>query len=499
MHKILSAKQVKELDEYTILHEPISSIDLMERACRAFESWFTERFDITYRVGIVCGTGNNGGDGLGIARLLYAAGYAVSVWIVRGNVTESDDFKINLGRLKNKIVVSEIQSKPIQELFLHCDILTDAIFGTGLSRAPEGLYAETIECINQTPLLKIAVDIPSGLMMDKTTSGSIIKAHHTVSFQMPKLVFFFPQSNPFVGNWSIVPMGLNKDIIKRTSTPYYYLSLKDIKRIVKPRFTFDHKGRNGHALIIAGSLGKMGAAVLSSRAALRTGLGLLTVHVPSSGNVVMQTTVPEAMTSIDKHVDFLTHVDRLDAYTTIGIGPGLGQSQETIKAFASILKQFRLPMVIDADALNIVSANNELFKLIPEGSILTPHPKEFERLVGSWNNDFERLEKQQQLAIQLQCVIILKGAYSSIASPEGNVYFNSTGNPGMATGGSGDVLTGILSSLLAQHYTPLEAAKLGVYLHGLSGDIASYEKGMNSLIASDLVEFLPFAFKKITT
>ncbi len=499
MTKILSAKQIKELDAYTIQYEPIASIDLMERACRAFESWFTERFDITHRIGIVCGTGNNGGDGLGIARLLYESGYNVHVWIVKGDATESIDFKINQDRLRNKIAIAEMTLKCDQAIFSSCDILLDAIFGSGLSRAPEGLYAKAIDCINQTNALRIAVDVPSGLMMDKSSTGSIVKAHHTVSFQLPKLAFFLPQSYPFVGNWNIVPIGLNKDFIKQTITPYSYVSLNDVKRIVKPRLKFDHKGRYGHALIIAGSIGKIGAAVLSSRASLRAGLGLLTVHVPTCGNVVMQTSVPEAMNSIDANEEFITDVGNLDQYSAIGIGPSLGQSEETVTAFSSVIKQFKLPMVIDADALNILSSNKELLNYIPEGSILTPHPKEFERLVGSWTTDFERLEKQQQLAKHLKCVIVLKGAYSSIASPEGNVYFNSTGNPGMATGGSGDVLTGILTSLLAQHYSSLHAAQLGVYLHGLAGDMASYEKGMNSLIASDIIEFLPNAFKKITT
>lgn len=499
MPKILSAKQIKELDAYTIQHEPIASIDLMERACRAFESWFTERFDVTHRIGIVCGTGNNGGDGLGIARLLYESGYNVQVWIVKGDATESLDFRINLDRLRNKIAVTEMTLKCDQEIFSSCDILIDAIFGSGLSRATEGLYSKAIDCINQTNALKISVDVPSGLMMDKPSTGSIVKAHHTVSFQIPKLIFFLPQSYPFVGNWSIVPIGLNKDFIRQASTPYSCLSLKAVKRIVKPRLTFDHKGRYGHALIIAGSIGKVGAAVLASRASLRAGLGLLTAHVPKCGNTIMQSSVPEAMVSNDDNEEFIGSISTVDQYSAIGIGPGLGQHSETVKAFASVLKQFKSPMVIDADALNILSKNKELMNHIPQGSILTPHPKEFERLVGVWDNDFERLEKQQQLAKQLKCIIVLKGAYTSIASPDGYVYFNSTGNPGMATGGSGDVLTGILTGLLAQPYTPLEAAQLGVYLHGLSGDMAAYEKGMNSLIASDLIEFLPAAFKKIST
>ena len=498
MPKILSAKQIKELDAYTIQHEPIASIDLMERACRAFESWLTERFDVTHRIGIVCGTGNNGGDGLGIARLLFELGYQVQLWIVNGDATESLDFKINLDRLRNKISVTEITLKFDQAIFSSCDILIDAIFGSGLSRPPEGLYEKAIDCINQTNALRIAVDVPSGLMMDQHSTGSIVKAHHTVSFQLPKLVFFFPQNYPFVGSWHIVPIGLSKDFIRQATSPYFYLSLKNIKRIVKPRLTFDHKGHYGHALLIAGSIGKMGAAILASRASLRSGLGLLTVHIPKCGNTILQTALPEAMVSIDNSEAFSTGIENLNSYSSIVIGPGLGQHPETVNAFAAVLKQFKLPMIIDADALNILSSNKELLNHIPEGSILTPHPKEFERLVGTWKDDFERLKKQQQLAKQLKCIVVLKGAYSSIASSDGDVFFNSTGNPGMATAGSGDVLTGILTSLLAQQYSSLNAALLGVYLHGLSGDGAAYEKGMNSIIASDLVEFLPDAFKKIT-
>lgn len=497
MPNILSAQQVKELDAYTIQNEPIASIDLMERACRAFESWFTERFDVTHRIGVVCGTGNNGGDGLGIARLLYDSGYTVQVWIAKGNATESIDFRINLDRLRNKVAIAELTLQCDQEIFSSCDILIDAIFGSGLSRAPEGLYAKAIDCINKSNALKIAVDVPSGLMMDKISMGPIVKAHYTITFQLPKLAFFLPQNYPFVGTWSVVSIGLNKDFIKQSSTNHHYLSLREVKRMVKPRHTFDHKGNYGHALLVSGSVGKIGAAVLATRASLRAGLGLVTVHVPKCGTIILQTAVPEAMVSIDANEMFTSGVENLNIYSTIGIGPGLGQHPETVSAFAFILKKFRLPMVIDADALNILSTNVELMKDIPPGSILTPHPKEFERLVGKWSDDFDRLEKQQHLASQLKCVVVLKGAYSSIASPDGNVYFNTTGNPGMATGGSGDVLTGILTSLLAQHYSSLEAAQLGVYLHGLSGDMACYEKGVTSLIASDIIECLTSAFKKI--
>jgi len=498
MQKILNATQIKALDAFTIQHEPVASIDLMERACRAFVGWFTERFAVTSNIGIVCGTGNNGGDGLGIARLLKEWGYPVTVWIVRGSVKESDDFKINFARIQGKVQIFEIVTASDRGLFAGCDVLIDALFGSGLSRTPEGIYAQAIACVNQTDAIRVAVDIPSGLLMDGPSDTSIVKADFTISFHLPKLVFLFPDFHPYVGKWFVVDIGLSKVFLKQLDTAHYYLQLKDARKILRPRSTFDHKGKYGHALLIGGSLGKMGAAVLTSRAVLRSGAGLLTVHAPRCGYEILQTSVPEAMVVVDQHEAYVTQLPLLDKYSAIGVGPGLGQIAESVKAFTQLLEQCHTPLVIDADALNILSLHRELMHNIPQGSILTPHPKEFERLVGPWSTDFDRLEKQRALAAQLKSVVILKGAHTSIASPDGKIYFNSTGNPGMATGGSGDVLTGIVTGLLAQQYTPTEASVLGVYLHGLAGDLAAHEMGMESLIASDIITFLPSAFKRIS-
>jgi len=497
MIRILSAKQVKELDAYTIANEPVASIDLMERASRAFVQWFGEHIEATKKIGIVCGTGNNGGDGLAIARLLHEWNYPVKVWVVKGSVPETSDFKINLSRLMEKRVeVFDITSESDQGLFHDRDVLIDAVFGSGLSRVPEGIYAQVINCINQTDAIRVAVDIPSGLMVDHVSAYPVVKAHYTISFQLPKLAFLFPQSHPYVGQWSLVDIGLNKSFIKEAETSHYYFTQKDARRILKRRSTFDHKGTFGHTLLITGSSGRVGASVLSSRAALRSGTGLLTVHLPHCGYTVIQTAVPEAMASVDEQRDYVTNVPSLENYSSIGIGPGLGQHPDTVKAFGKILKDFRKPMVIDADGLNMLASHRELWSLIPEGSILTPHPKEFERLAGASKDDFERLDKLKALAKQLKSVVVLKGAYTSVASPDLHVYFNSTGNPGMATGGSGDVLTGILAALLGQGYEPLDAARLGVFVHGLSGDLAVSEKGMHSLIASDIIDSLPDAFQR---
>lgn len=496
MLKILSSTQTKQLDQFTIEHEPITSIDLMERACHAFVDWMTPRFVATKKIGVVCGTGNNGGDGLGIARLLSDWGYPIQVWIVKSTVKDTDDFKQNLNRLTPKINLTLV-STPDQLDFSNVDILIDALFGSGLSRKAEGLYAEAIKVINQSQATKIAVDIPSGLFADQHSDGDIVYADFTVSFQLPKLAFFFPENEKYVGSWQLVDIGLSKHFLKTVQTNYLYLTPKAVKKLLHPRSKFSHKGNFGHALIISGSKGTMGAAVLSARAALRSGLGLLTLHVPEIGLSVLQTSVPEAMVSIDQNENHFSTISDNLKYDSVGIGPGLGQHKDSVKAFESLLTNYQRPMVFDADALNMISKNGELMQLIPKGSILTPHPKEFERLVGSWKNDFERLEKQKNLSAQLKSVVVLKGANTSIASAEGTIYFNSTGNPGMATGGSGDVLTGILVGLLAQGYESIEAALLGVYLHGLAGDLAVRELGMESLIASDLVDYLPQAFKSL--
>lgn len=499
MIKILNTKQIKALDEFTIQHEPVLSIDLMERACRAFTSWFTERFTALNKIGIVCGTGNNGGDGLGIARILLDWSYPVKVWIVKGATAESNDFKQNLERLRSKSVeIFEITSPEDEQRFDNCDILIDAVFGSGLSRPAEGIYAQAIRWMNQSEALRIAVDIPSGLMADKPSAGPIVNADYTITFQLPKLAFFLPENHRYTGEWIVVDIGLQKSFIKSTETNHFYLTQKAARKILKPRSKFDHKGDFGHGLIVSGSYGKMGAAILSSRAALRSGIGLLTVHIPRCGYDIMQTAVAEAMVDVDAHEACFTAHQEPDKYNVIGIGPGLGKDAKTVEALRSILNSFRKPFVIDADALNIISEHPEMLKLIPAGSVLTPHPKEFQRLAGEWENDFVRLDKQRKLAAELSSVVVLKGAYTSIAAPDGNIYFNSTGNPGMATGGTGDVLTGIITALLAQNYSAIDAARLGVFVHGLAGDIVAVEKGMIALTASDVIDYLPEAFRKIS-
>ncbi len=497
MLKILTSRQIREWDGYTIQHTPIASIDLMEKACHAFVQWFVQRYDAAKKIGVVCGTGNNGGDGLGIARILKDWGYPVNVWVVHGLIQASADFTTNYNRLKEISEVTDFPSSAPAEIFSNCEILIDALFGSGLTRPVEGIYATAIEALNNSSAIRISVDMPSGLFADLHSAGTVVRAHHTVTFQTPKLAFLFPENYAYVGAWHVVDIGLHKAFVKEVKTTHYYLNKKSVRKLLKVRSTFDHKGDFGRGLLIAGSYGKMGACVLAARAALRTGIGLLTVHVPKSGYTILQSSVPEAMVTVDENDKIFTTVPPLESFDVIGTGPGLGQAAETVQALEKLLNSGK-PIVLDADALNMISANRGLLQLFPAGCILTPHPKEFERLTGKWKDDFNRLEMQISLAKELNAVIILKGGHTSITTPGGQVYFNSTGNPGMATGGAGDVLTGMLTGLLAQKYSAEEAAILGTFLHGLSGDLAARDTGVNALVASDLIDFLPAAFRDLS-
>ncbi len=503
--KILSASRIRAADAYTIENEPIASIDLMERASKAFTAWFTENIPSDHPVRIFCGKGNNGGDGLAVARLLQEKKYRVHVYIVNHSPDASNDFKINLNRLKryDKIIITEINGPEPVPAFEPTDVIIDAMWGSGLNRPLEGFATEVIAYLNKTRqqnpgIRTIAIDIPSGLFADQPSSGSIIEADHTISFELPKLAFMFPENHVFCGNWHVVSIGLDNDFLESQSSPYSVLQRASVAALIRSRDKFDHKGSYGHAGIASGSYGKMGAAILASRACLRTGAGLLTVHCPGHGNPILQTALPEAMTIPDRNDLCLSSIGSPEKYDALGIGPGIAQDPDTADALAKVLEAVGKPLVIDADALNILSANDTLKEKIPVDSILCPHPGEFKRLAGAAGNDFERLDKQIGFAQKYRCYLILKGAQTTIATPDGNCYFNTTGNPGMATAGSGDVLTGILTGLLAQGYSPLETCQVGVYLHGLAGDIAREKHGMAALIAGDIVENIGLAYRELT-
>ncbi|PSR11536.1 MAG: bifunctional ADP-dependent NAD(P)H-hydrate dehydratase/NAD(P)H-hydrate epimerase [Bacteroidetes bacterium] len=497
MQKILAAHQIRHLDEQTIREEPIASLDLMERASLAFVQAFRAQFsDLDRPITILCGDGNNGGDGLAIARRLHELSYEVFVLRARMGNTPSPDNATNWERLQAKRVIAcqELTAgDPLPELPAS-GILIDGLLGSGLSRPVTGYWAGLIDHLNTLDQLRIAIDIPSGLFVDQPTTGSALQAAYTFTFQVPKLAFFAPENAPYVGEWQVLDIGLLPSALAAAVTKNYYVQLPDVAALLKTRGRFDHKGTFGHALIVAGSYGKIGAAILSARAALRAGCGLVTVHLPRCGYEIMQIAFPEAMVQVDRHQFICTQVPQPDTYSAIGIGPGIGTNPVTQAGLHQLLEQSSAPLVLDADALNILGLQPSWQTLLPANSILTPHPKEFERLFGPTANSFERWERLRHEAQRLQCYILLKGGYSAIATPTGEVYFATVGNPGMGTAGAGDVLTGIVTGLLAQGYPVETAILLGVCLHGLAGDLAAEAQQMESLIAEDIIQYLGAAF-----
>lgn len=498
--KILDTQQIRQADAFTIAHEPITSVDLMERAATNLYQQFKNRLRPEYPVFVFCGTGNNGGDGLVLSRLMTKDGYQVNTYVLRNGNRESPDFSINLKRLEDiggKIL--DIRQKEEFPLLLGNSLVIDTLFGSGLNRPLEGLAAELTEHINSSGAIVVSVDMPSGLFADKPMpkgESAVIRADYTYTFELPKLALLMPENEFFIGEWQIVPIGLHSDFIATAQANYFFCRPDFIGSLLKGRRRHAHKGDFGHALLIAGSSGKGGAALLAAEACLRSGAGLLHVHLPAALHSALLSRLPEAMIS-NEPGDCFSHLPDIEQYNAIGIGPGLGTNHETVTALKLLIQQSRMPLLLDADALNILSENPTWLAFLPKGSILTPHPGEFRRLAGSWHNSFERLEMQRQLSIKHGLIIVLKGAFTCISLPDGRCFFNGTGNPGMATGGSGDVLTGIITGLLARGYDQSEAALLGTFVHGLAGDLAARELGQESMIAGDITANLGKAFRML--
>ncbi|MBW8684825.1 NAD(P)H-hydrate dehydratase [Chitinophaga rhizophila] len=507
--KIFTAQQIREADAYTIANTPISSLDLMEKAAIACTAWICRHYNEYTPVYIFCGMGNNGGDGLAITRLLRNRGYEAHAYVLHHSSTASADHTANRQALQQQYpgAVHDIAENGLLPRPDAHALIVDAILGTGLSRPAEGWTANIIHQLNDLKAEHdiVAIDIPSGLQADASSVNTpVIKADHTLSFEFYKLAFLLPENAAAVGEICILTIDLSPEYIAQTTSRFNITDIQQVRGIYRPRKAFSHKGTFGHALLIAGSEGKTGAAVLSAKACLRTGVGLLTCHIPKCGYEIIQIAAPGAMCFIDEQKDhsssFHNHVSTPEAaarFKTIGIGPGLGTAAGTCWALEKLLDHYRQPMVLDADALNILSSNPTLLNKVPHGSILTPHPKEFERLFGRTANDVERLQILSGNAVKRQLNILLKGRYTAMAFTDGSIWFNTTGNPGMATGGSGDVLTGILTSLLAQGYNSRDAMLMGVYLHGLSGDYAAAELSEEAMIAEDIVEFLGRGFQHL--
>jgi NAD(P)H-hydrate epimerase len=499
--RLFTSTKVREIDAGTIRLQGITSLDLMERASYRFVTAFVKKFSPSGKVVVVAGPGNNGGDGLAIARMLLERHYDVMAYLIDTGSPLSIDCNSNFVRLKK---INPDRIKPISDTaglsIPDNSILIDAIFGSGLSRVVAGKIAEVINLINTSECRVVSVDIPSGLFGEDNSSNhssSIVHADFTFTFQFPFLSFFFAENEKYTGKWTVIPIGLDEKVIDETPSSYEYFDLSNAADLLKSRSKFSHKGSYGHALIVAGSYGMMGAAVLASKACLRSGAGLVTAHVPGCGCSIMQSSVPEVIVSVDGSESSFTGIQDVSTFHSIGIGPGLKCSRPAWKKVLDIMERAAVPLVIDAEGLNILSHNKKWLAKLQKNTILTPHPKEFDRLAGASRSGWERYQKQLEFAARYKVIVVMKGAHTLTVLPNGRTIINSSGNPGMATAGTGDVLTGIITSLLAQGYQPEAAAPLGVYIHGLAADLALEHQSVESLIAGDIINNLGKAFKKV--
>lgn len=502
--KIFPTAAVKRIDTYTIENEPIPSVMLMERAASALTRAILARYPQN-RFAVFAGQGNNGGDALAVARMLAVAGRTVDVFLVSPTNSRSPDCVANLQSLQSMVAgglfpisLHAVTDSFVPPVVAFDAVVIDGLFGSGLTRPLEGLFATVVNFINTLPNEVVAIDVPSGLMGEDNNAknyADIVKATVTYTLQFPKLSMFFAENASYIGAFETLDISLSKEAMDNEFTPYYMTTFADVKPLLPHRSKHSHKGNFGRALLVAGSEGMAGASVLTARAALRSGVGLLTLCVPRCNNEIVQCTVPEAMTLPSFGEQFISSVPPVDKYTAVAVGPGLGQAATTEQAFLALVDACKAPMVIDADALNILSRNKEYLSRLPQGSIITPHIGEFTRLAGECYNSYERLQRAIELACNNNICVVLKGAYTAVVTPQGTAHFNTTGNAGMATGGSGDTLTGILLALLAQGMPAVDAARLGVYIHGFAGDIAAEKVGEAALIAGDIIESLPAAWK----
>lgn len=496
--KIFSAEQLYEADKTTVEKQQITSEELMERAGTQIFQWLHQRLKgAPVPIRIFCGIGDNGGDGLVVGRLLLEHGYNVIVYVVNCSDKRSQNFLLNYGKIKNVTKKWPVLMKGEDDFpeITNEDIIVDAIFGIGLNRCPGGWVKKLIQYLNESKAFKLAIDIPSGLYSNLPIEDkdAVLKANHTLTFQAPKLSFFLPETAGFVSNFDVLDIGLDLDFLRNTEPLAQLISKPEAQRFYQSREKFGHKGTYGHALIVAGSYGKIGAAVLSTTAAFRIGAGMVTAFVPKCGYTILQTTIPEAMVITDKEEEFISDISFDFEPSAIGIGMGLGKNKATVAALKKLFKDSTIPFVIDADALNNISENKELLKLLPKNSVLTPHPGELKRLIGEWKNDYDKLEKVKKFSEKNEVVVVIKGAYS-ITIYGDKMYINTTGNPGMATAGSGDALSGIITGLLSQGYDPLLSSVFGVYMHGLAGDSAAEQMGYEAIMAGDIIDNLAEAY-----
>ncbi len=524
--KILTSAEMQRVDRLTTEQFGVPSLTLMENAGRAVVEFLAERFSPldSHEILILCGRGNNGGDGFVVARRLRDQGLKPRVVLFSDPQKVQGDAAVNLERLSAsgapEVVPDVAAWQALRPKVENATLLIDALLGTGLSKPLEGLLLEVVRDVNERfrKAHVVAVDLPSGVSADSgDLPGESVRAETTVTFTAPKRAHVFPPACEQAGDWVVRPIGTPREALENDSALKLNLAFpEDLAWLAQPRKPEAHKGDFGHVLIIAGSVGKTGAAALAARAALRAGAGLVTVATPGSALPIIASLGMEFMTEPLPETDAGTislrsfdygRLDKLvEGKTALAIGPGIGTVLETAEFVRTAVNRYDLPLVLDADGLNAFAHCMTAFRAsggYEFPAVLTPHPGEMTRLTGQQTKEIQarRIEVAREFAGKYKVHLVLKGYRTVSAAPDGQVWINPTGNPGMATGGTGDVLTGVLAGLLAQHSRrPAAAVVAGaVYLHGLAGDIASTETGQNSLIAGDLIEALPRAFRSLKT
>lgn len=502
--KIFTSNQIRELDQYTIEHEPIRGIDLMERAAKTLARAISEEWTTQTPMVAFAGPGNNGGDALAVSRLLAEQGYRISVYLFNINKKLSEECATNKKRIaesKRIMQFTEVTQEFDPPKLDEDTVVIDGLFGSGLTKPLAGGFALLVKYINQSAAKVVSIDMPSGLMTEDNTynvRANIVKADITLTLQHKKLSFLFPENQQFTGRLKVLDIRLSAEGTELIKAQYGILEENDVRQMLLPRDPYSHKGNMGSALVVAGSFGMAGAAAMAAKACYRAGAGKVTVHTPRRNNDIIQISVPEAVVNLDHEETYIGNAIATEDFDAMAIGSGLGQVETTAIAMISQIRRASCPIVVDADALNILSNHRAWLQQMPKGVIMTPHPREFDRINGAQCADsYERLSKARNMAEHLEAYILLKGHHSALCMPDGSIMFNSTGNAGMATAGSGDVLTGIITGLLARGYKHADACMLGMYLHGLAGDLAAKDKGEESLMATDIIEYMPKAFDRL--
>lgn len=499
---IYSPNQLQDIDNATCQSQGINSLELMERAASAVSCEIIARFMPRQRFVVIAGPGNNGGDALAVARQLIEQGYS-KVEIFLFNVKEK--LSHDCDEMRKKLIAmegvdfTEVTKEFSPPYISEKDVVIDGLFGAGLKHPLVGGFQALASLINESGAYVISIDMPSGLFCDWNhglSNRSIIHANLTLTFQFPKLSFFFEENAQVLGEWKVLDIDLDEKKIKETPTEFKLVEGYMVRSHLKDRFPFTGKRDYGSVMLMSGSKGMMGAAVLCARAAIKSGAGIVTVHSASSGCPVLQTAVPEVLFEPDRNENFITDMKLHHTHQAVGAGPGIGTHTQTLEALELLIKNTTAPLVLDADALNCIVQRPAMLSMLPPGTIITPHIGEFDRLFGEHLSDEERLRKAIDMAKFYNIIIVLKGHYTACVRPTGKVFFNSTGNPGMATAGAGDVLTGVISSFIAQGLRPEIAATIGVYIHGLAGDIAAEEIGEWGVTASDIANNLGKAIKQ---